>query len=243
MSSKDFIDDDLIQRRDAVRQVKMGLAAKGVVASDVPRAEPVLGGDLNLTPLTRRKEEISGQVATKLEELELLRAKQQALEHEKSSLENLRNSQEKYEAGKREMIDRLEQSLIALEREEIALNQRSELLAETERRFKEMLNEMRGFNEEQWAADSEGLRADLGKALVVIENARKEYNKASARLEAGREGQNGGLTAGSALTDELAALARAPHRFGEWAKAGLAFSLPLIIVILVLAAVWFLRLN
>ena len=47
------------------------------------------------------------------------------------------------------MIDHLESS-IALEREEIGLNQRLELLAETERRFKEMLNDMRGFNEEQW---------------------------------------------------------------------------------------------
>ncbi|MBI2438693.1 MAG: hypothetical protein HYV36_07775, partial [Lentisphaerae bacterium] len=151
MSDKDFIDDDLIQRRDAVRQVKMG-PAKGLAASDAPRAESGSGGDLNLTPLTRRKEEISSQVATKLEELELLRSRQETLEREKSSLENLRNNQEKYDTGKREMIAHLEQSLIALEREEVALNQRMELLAETERRFKEMLGDMRGFNEEQWAA-------------------------------------------------------------------------------------------
>ena len=55
-------------------------------------------------------------------------------------------------------------------------NQRLELLAETERRFKKMLNDMRGFNEEQWSPDSEDLREELNKALVVIDNTRKEYN-------------------------------------------------------------------
>lgn len=235
----DFIDDDLIQRREGVPQVKMGPVAKGLAASDVPRSEPVPTGDLNLTPLARRKEEISSQVATKLDELERLRTKQEALEREKSSLENLRNSQEKYETGRREMIDHLEQSLVALEREEVALNQRLELLAETERRFKEMLNEMRGFNEEQWATDSEGLRADLAKALVIIDNTRKEYNKASARLEAGREAQGGGLSARPVWPDESAALAQIPRGFGEWVKVGLAFSLPLIVVIIVLVGLLF----
>ena len=242
MGNTDFIDDDLIQRRDAVKEVNMGPAHKSSAGGDIPRSEPVPTGDLNLTPLTRRNEEINSQVATKLDELERLRAKQEALEREKSYLENMRNSQEKYEAGKREMIDHLEKSLIALEREEIALNQRLEILAETERRFKEMLNDMRGFNEEQWATDSEGLRGELSKALAIIDNTRKEYNKAYARIEAMRESHNIGLIAKPALQDESAELARYPRRFGEWVKAGLAFSLPLVIVLIVLIGVLIARL-
>lgn len=237
MSNTDFIDDDLIQRRGTVKEVNMGPAQKGVAASDMPRSESVPTGDLNLTPLTRRNEEINSQVATKLDELERLRTKQEALEREKNSLENLRNNQEKYEAGKREMIDHLEKSLIALEREEIGLNQRLELLAETERRFKEMLNDMRGFNEDQWSTDTEGLREDLGKALVVIDNTRKEYNKAYARIEAMREGHNIGVIAKPAMQDDSAGLARYPRGFGDWLKMGLAFSLPLVVVLIVLIAV------
>lgn len=242
MSNTDFIDDDLIQRRDTVKEVKMGPGQQGAAASDIPRSEPVPTGDLNLTPLTKRKEEINSQVATKLDELERLRAKQEALEREKSYLENMRNSQEKYESGKREMIDHLEKSLIALEREEIALNQRLEILAETERRFKEMLNDMRGFNEEQWAPDSEGLREELSKALAIIDNTRKEYNKAYARIEAMRESHNIGLIAKPALQAEAAELAHYPRRFGEWIKAGLAFSLPLVIVLIILIGVLIARL-
>ena len=237
MSNTDFIDDDLIQRRDAVKAVDMGPAHKGALTSDLPRSEPVPTGDLNLTPLTRRNEEINSQVATKLDELERLRAKQEALEREKNSLENLRNNQEKYEAGKREMIDHLEKSLIALEREEIGLNQRLELLAETERRFKEMLNDMRGFNEEQWATDTAGLREELGKALVIIDNTRKEYNKAYARIEAMRESNNIGVIVNPAVQDASAGPIRYPRCFADWFKVGLAFSLPLVIVLVILIGV------
>ncbi|MDD5677857.1 MAG: hypothetical protein PHW60_07685 [Kiritimatiellae bacterium] len=241
MSNTDFIDDDLIQRRDAVKEVKMGPVHTGS-ASDIPRSEPVPTGDLNLTPLTNRKEEINSQVATKLDELERLRAKQEALEREKNYLETLRNNQEKYEAGKREMIDHLEKSLIALEREEIVLNQRLELLAETERRFKKMLNDMREFNEEQWSSDSEDLREELNKALVIIDNTRKEYNKDYARLEAMRESHNIGLIAKPALQGESSELARYPRRFWDELKTGLAFSLPLVVVLIVLIGILIARL-
>lgn len=242
MGNTDFIDDDLIQRRDSVREVNMGPVHKSSSVSDLPRSEPVPTGDLNLTPLTRRNEEINSQVATKLDELERLRSKQESLEREKNSLENLRNNQEKYESGKREMIDHLEKSLIALEREEIGLNQRLELLSETERRFKEMLNDMRGFSEEQWATDTDGLREELSKALVVIDNTRKEYNKAYARIEAMRESHNIGVIAKPAMQDESAGLGRYPRSFGEWLKVGLAFSLPLVIVLIVLIVVLVARL-
>ena len=36
MSNTDFIDDDLIQRRDTVKEVNMGPAHKGLAASDLP---------------------------------------------------------------------------------------------------------------------------------------------------------------------------------------------------------------
>jgi len=242
MSNTDFIDDDLIQRRDTVKEVKMGPMQKGSTAGDIPRSEPVPTADLNLTPLTNRKEEINSQVATKLDELERLRAKQEALEREKNHLETLRNNQEKYEAGKREMIDHLEKSLIALEREGITLNQRLELLAETERRFKKMLNDMRSFNEEQWSSDSGDLREELNKALVIIDNTRKEYNKDYARIEAMRESHNIGLIAKPALQGEAAELACYPRRFWDEVKTGLAFSLPLVIVLIVLIGVLIARL-
>jgi hypothetical protein len=192
--------------------------------------------ELNLTPLARRKEEVNSQMATKLDELERLRSRQEALEKEKSALENLRNNQEKYEAGKREMLDHLDKSLISMEREDIVLNQRLALLTDTAKSFKGMLKELREFSEEQWPADSAGLRDELNRTLTIIDNIRKEYNRSCARLEAARETKSETL-ANQLLMDESEALARRQRSFGDWLKIGFAVSLPLIIMLAILMAV------
>ena len=241
MSNKDFFDDDLIQRRDAVPEVKMGPVHEAGSAGAPPRSEPIPVEDLNLTPLTQRKEEINSQVAGKMDELERLRSRQEALEREKHSLEQLRASQEKYETGKREMIDRLEQSLVSLERDEILVNQRLELLAETEKRFKDLLAAMRGFNEEQWPSESVGYREELSKSLAIMDNARKEYNKALARVDVLRDVRNGGAEGKPLMYDEMTGRSARERGFADWLKLGFAVSLPVTVVLAVLIAVLILK--
>jgi len=240
MGNTDFIDDDLIQRRDKVREVRMGPGQDAVPVSEIPKSGPVPVEDLNLTPLAKRKEEINSKVATKLDELERLRSRQDALEKEKAALENLRNSQEKYEAGKREMIDHLEKSIIAMEREDVTLNQRLALVSDTSKSFKEMLKELRGFNEENWPVDSNGLRDELNRNLTVIDNIRKEYNQSCARLDAVRESR-GQEALGNQLLMGEADLPARQRGFGEWLKIGFAASLPLIITLVVLMLVLIMR--
>ena len=237
MGKTDFIDDDLIQRRDKVKEVKMGPAQDVVPVSEIPKSEPVPVEELNLTPLTKRKEEINSKVATKLDELERLSSRQDALEKEKATLENLRNNQEKYEVGKREMLDHLEKSMISMEREDVALNQRLALVSDTAKSFKEMLKELRSFNEENWPADSTGLRDELNRSLTVIENIRKEYNQSCARMDAVREPRSQEALANQLLIDEADALASSKRCFSEWLKIGFAASLPLIIMLVVLMVV------
>lgn len=241
MSNTDFIDDDLIQRRDAVKEVKIGPARDALAGAEIPKSEPVPVQELNLTPLTQRKEELNSQMASKLDELERLRARQEALEREKNSLEQLRVNQEKYEAGKREMIDHLEQSLVVLEREEILLHQRLDLLNDTEKRFKDMLAELRRFQEDQWPADSEGFRNELTKALAVVDNTRKEYNKALARIDALKESQDASAPQPALRFNQPGGDARASRGFTDWLKIGLAVSLPVIILLAVLIAVLILK--
>lgn len=242
MSNKDFFDDDLIQRRDAVKEVKMGPGHETTDAAEVPTSGPVPIQELNLTPLTQHKEEINSQVATKLDELERLRSRQEALEHEKSSLEHLRAAQEKYEKGKREMIDHLEQSLVSLEHEEVLLSQRMELLSETEKRFKTLLDEMRGFNEVQWPSDSTGYRENLTQSLAVVENSRKEYNKALARVDILRENRNGMPEGQTLLYDNMAKMSMPQRSFGDWMKLGFAVSWPVTLALAVLIGVLIVRL-
>ncbi|MDD5482881.1 MAG: hypothetical protein PHP98_04440 [Kiritimatiellae bacterium] len=237
MGNTDFIDDDLIQRRDQVKEVKMGPGRDVPAASAIPNTEAVPAEELNLTPLAKRKEEINSKMATKLDELERLRARQNALEQEKTALEHLRSGQEKYEAGKREMIDNLEKSLVLMEREDVVLNQRLALLTDTAGHFKEMLKELRGFNEERWPTDSAGLRDELNRTLTIIDNVRKEYNLSCARLEAAKEAGNQDALSSQLLLEESLAAAKRPRSFGDWFKVGFAVSLPLIIMLAALMAV------
>ena len=234
----DFFDDDLIQQRDSVKEVKIGPGHETDQKSAIPKSETVPVQELNLTPLARRKEKINSHMATKLDELERLRTRQQTLEHEKSALEHLRTNQEKYEVGKRELIDHLDQSLVAIEREEILLNQQIELLASTEKRFKEMVSELRSFSEDEWPTDSNSFRDELSKTLAVVENMRKEYHQSLSRLDAGR------LSKDSRKKDILAELPDESVKgrgFFEWCMVGFAVSLPLVVVIITLIIILFIK--
>jgi len=241
MGNTDFIDDDLIQKRDAVSEMRVGLGRDVAPVTEMkPESAPV--PELNLTPLTKRKEEINSQMATKMDELERLRSRQEALEREKTVLEQLRGNQEKYESGKREMVDHLEKSLVSMEREDVALNQRLALLTDTAKRFKGMLKELRDFSEEKWPTESAGLRDELNKALAVIDNIRKDYNRSCARMEAARESKGQDVAAPQLLFDEPGTAAGQPRGFADWLKIGIAVSLPIVIMLIVLIVLLLMRL-
>ena len=231
MANTDFIDEDLIQRRDSVKEIRMGPAAAAGGGE-----QQSLSGELNLTHLTRRKEDLNSQVATAMDELERLRQRQEALEREKNLVEFLRKNQEKYETTKRDLLGSLEQSLVSLEREEVALNQRVELLVDTEKRFKDMLSELRAIQEETWPSDSEGYREELSRILVLLDNMRKEFNKALARIDALRN-DTSTVGEGKPLLLEREGTGLVSKGFWFWAKLGLAVTMPITVAILILAVV------
>jgi DNA repair exonuclease SbcCD ATPase subunit len=235
--STDFIDDDLIQRREAVRQVKIGPDAASETAAVVaPKTGPVPVQELNLTPLAQRRNEINNQMVDRMNELERLRSRQQALEKERNALEQLRQNQEKYETGKQDLIERLDQYLVYLEREDVRLHQNMTLVTETTASFKDMLEMARGLDESRWPTDSTGFREELHRALVIVENARKEFNQAIARIEALHGEKAAPMPAIRAATPRAATAQRS---FGSWIMMGLAVSLPLIVTLIAIAVVMY----
>lgn len=241
MPNTDFFDDDLVKQRDAARKIKLPLGDEPLgTVGDIPAGEEVPVrplSDFNLTRMAKHKHEVNDQVVQAMEELERLRKRQEDLEREKQELEDLRRKQEEYERGKREMIERFTQSLVTLEKDELQAERMGELLGATRKRFKNMLNEIQSIAEEGWPEET--IRDELNKALTLIEDARMEFNKAMSRIEgAGGEKQAPAHHA-AALQEGLPY--REPDRsFGYWLKAGIAITLPLIIVILAVAAVYFL---
>jgi len=240
MSTTDFFDDDLIQHRDSARSIKMGPGGESPPpsATDGPYdgipGRPV--SDFNLTRMAKHKEEVEDQVAHASEELERLRQRQESLEREKQTLEELRRKQADYERGKQDLLEQLNQSLLTLERDEVRAGQTCEMLAGTRVRFKEMLGEIEALSEESWSEET--FRDELNKALAMIEDARIEFGKGRAKVQAvlGVEKKS----SDPAVVFEEAAPA-AEKSFLYWLKAGFAATLPLIITIILLGVFFYLR--
>jgi len=185
----------------------------------------------SVTRMTRQKEQLTNQVADTAEEIERLRMRQDELEHEKTSLEELNRKQDEYERSKKNIIENLSRNLVLMEKDEILANRMVELLSTSRARFKEILAEIRDIREELWG-DS-GFEEELDKALALIESARMEYSKAIAKVDA-ESWQKGDGQAQLATLDEAGRHSLVNKGFFFWLKVGIAVSLPLIAVFLLL---------
>jgi hypothetical protein len=217
----DFFDDDLLESggrsRDEVDE------SNGVPIRSIT--------EVNLGRMAKQRRELTSQVSGAETEIERLRRRQEELEKEKEELQNLTRKQQGYERTKRELIERLERGIILAEKEQAQATRMSELLAETRSRFKETLAEIRGIKEDEWA--EEEFQSELDRASVIVDNAAKTYRKALAQIDAA---SGGGSVVGKNVVEpfeEAPREAALPRSFSFWLKAGLAASLPLIVVLIV----------
>lgn len=239
----DFFDDDLVRERENALKIKLdgetgGAPRDGFIPSsrDLPN-RPV--SDLTLTHLARHKQEVTDQMVDKTQELDRLRARQEELERERRTLEEMRKKQEAFDAGRRELKDRLNESLVRMEKDQLRAERLAQLLDETRRAFRERLDEVVALNEEAWGDDR--LLDELNKALSLLENVRSDYNRAMAKIEAVQPQ----AAAGAASSSRPLMLENAPgiaveggQGFGYWLRAGLAFTLPLMAWLAVLLLAW-----
>lgn len=240
--ANDFYDDDLIRQRDRATRIKMGPGDEDI-PREPPDAEEVLSrgaSDLNLTRMARHKQDVDTQATRAMQELEVLRKRQEQLELEKRELEEFKRKSEEFERGKRDMIANIKRSLTSIEREEMESQRLLEMLETYRARFKALLGNLDEINEQTWS--DENIRVELARALGVIEDARLEYNKAMAKIDATkseRSGARGGdAVAGPVLFDDDSSLLTSEKPFAYWFKAGLAFSLPLIGTMVLIAFVF-----
>ena len=241
----DFFDEDLVREREAALKIKLngeggGAPRDGFIPSsrDLP-SRPV--SDLTLTHLSRHKQEVTEQMVDKTQELDRLRARQEELEKERRTLEEMRKKQEAFDAGRRELKDRLNESLVRMEKERLQSERLCQLLEETRRLFRERLDEVETLNESEWS--DENLLDELNRALVLLENVRSDYNKSLAKIEAVHPQAPGAAAEHSSpLTFEDAAGSspRTSQGFSYWFRSGFAFTLPLMVAMAVLTLAWML---
>ena len=237
----DFFDDDLVHERQAALKIKLDNEAAGIPRDgNIPSSRdfpnrPV--SDLTLTHLARHKQEVTEQMVDKAQELDRLRVRQEELEKERRTLEELRQKHEAFDAGRRELKDRLNESLVRMAKEQMEAERLAQLLDETRRMFRARLEEVTALSEEGWEDDH--LLDELNKALVLLENIRSDYNKALAKIDAIQPAAVR-VSSGDPLTFSETPGAGPAGRpgFGYWLRAGLAFTLPLMALLVVLLLVW-----
>jgi len=236
MAGRDFFDEDLVKHRDEIKRIKMGPAdGPAKAASPDPAEGPVAatGGDFNLTKMMRRKEQMAGDSARTIEELERLRTRQTDLEQQKKDLEHMRQRIAEYESGKQEMLEKISQSIVSLEKQEVKATTFANMLGSTRERFKDLREDLQVLDESQWSEDA--FREELGKALTTVDNARMEFNKSIAQIEsASGEQASPDSKYEHVVFDGPATAPLEEKGFGDWLRIGFAVSLPLLAVLLVI---------
>jgi len=233
----DFFDDDLMQRRGSIKTTTMGPGADAAGKADDLAVRPI--SDLSLTRMARQREEVNTQMASAKLQIERLKQKQGEIEREKQMLEDLLEKQELYERGKQEMLDRLTESVVSLQKLGEHAARQVEIYKATRQRFSSALEELQALNDNEWPDES--FREELHKAVARIDVIRADFVKAQATVEA----VGGPIKLFDEQREKAAPSfeeeALAPKGFGHWFKIGLAAGLPLILALVALAVVMLAR--
>lgn len=233
MAETDFFDDDLVKRSAPEAAPRVDLHAsreldiEGALASGAAAGKV---GDVNLARMAKHRDQLENQVATTYQQIEKLRQKQEGLEVERRSLEDLRRKQDEYVKAKRDMVQKLNQGLIALEKEEVRATQMVDLYGNTRNSFKGMLAEIQAIDETGW--EEEKLVEELDRSVDLVQAVRVETRKALAKLDA----LGGGAAEGPFSDDtQLRAAGNAasftPPGFVYWLKTGAAMGIPLALLL------------
>jgi len=167
-------------------------------------------------------------------EEKLLQLRQQMEEYERRArqLAQLKARREEVMNGQKTMHEKLARALIILESAEHEARRQVEQIGITRQSFTEHVERLSSIAPDQW--DPEEFDSNLNESITLIDNAKADYAQSRAKIDAlcgsdleevadqGEENSaNSDLLKGSG--------------FGELFQRGLAFTLPLIIAIIILA--------
>ncbi len=204
-------------------------------AYEPPDEEEIIAAPAPVPVLVRQQvassERIGNEVQKAQEQLLTLRRQQEQIERQKRELEELSRRQEELEQGRTEMIEKLSRALVAVERQTGEAQKRVEQLHSTNEAFGGHLAALESINPKGWA--SADLQRELSRALGMVDHARTDYNQQKARFAADASKDEGAATGStSPEASSYAAMfgEAGGHDFAYWLKAGVAFTLPLLVL-------------
>lgn len=180
----------------------------------------------------RHKKELPEEQTRNTEELERLRQRQEALERRKQEIAEQRRRIELFEHNRRDLLDKLRRNGVMVVREGEQASRMAALCSEVGSLFSRLHVEMESFSPDSWSEDD--YDAKLTDALAKVDAATAEYRKSMDRVAA--VDWHASALQGDSESPESSSDAGTHKGFAHWFLAGLAFSLPLVIL-LTLAAI------
>ena len=254
MSSTDFFDEDLAKPRDFSASSFASTSSSGGTAASptsISIQETAGGGntqasgeteeggrvvsDLDLARMSKHRDNLEDQATKTLTEIEQLKQRTDDLEVERRQLDDLRRKQDGYVNSKREVMQRLNQSVLAIEKEEVKASQMLDLYGDTRQRFRKMAAEIDAVNEGDWPDAT--MKDELSKAQDLVDSIRVESSKSLVKLDTFALQEGNSFTRVSDLGEKDAVSTSSERPFSYWLKVGLAISLPLSIFLSVTGVV------
>lgn len=182
-------------------------------------------GEAALTP-----EQLASDVQRTQEKLAALKREQEMLERRKRELEDLSRRQAEVEQNTSDLTERLTRALVVLQQQSIEARRRAEQLEQAGSNLQRHLEGLQGIDVGSWS-QSEAPR-EITRALGLLDGARTDYDSTRARLLCEKTDPE--------TAPESAAGGAEERSFLGWLQAGFAFTLPLLVVcLLILAALIF----
>ena len=184
-------------------------------------------------------EDMDQQVREAQHRLTRLRAEQEELEHQRKILENLKQKQERFIAGRKDITEKLERSLRVITDDLEEARRRFEDMSATQQEFRDRLEELKVFYPERWHRNQ--LDQELDKAISALIEAETSFEKGIRRVTSHRAVESSHHRP-DAQDEEGEGEHMGSQRFAQalsghddlvtWARRGFAFTLPLIITVL-----------
>jgi chromosome segregation ATPase len=179
-------------------------------------------------------EHLDDQVQKAQEQLVQLKRQQEQIEKQKRELEELSRRQEMFQQGKAEMIEHFTRALVVLERQIYDAQKRVEQLRSINESFVQHLTGLEALNPKAW--ENSDINKELNRALSTVDDSRAEYNRSRAVISAET---NEDVLEGVATGSDAGAYGQPAQDFKYWLKSGFAFTLPLLVIgILIIAALF-----
>lgn len=211
MSRTDFVDEDLTRRSVGPDGLIDPIAARRAAAS-------------NLEKMSRQRDRLEDQVATTAQELERLRQKQENLEAQKKTLEEVRRLQAEFLRERKTLAQRVHQSLVLLEKEELRVARLTDLYSDSRKIFSRLEERIDELDESEWS--EQDFDEDLTRAHDQLKGLKLEFNKSIARLDA-----LGWTPDEAAEAEEEAVTSLRDRGFGGWMLVGLAVGIPVALLL------------